>query len=56
MSVYWNGSALNSLMWNGLETTGIYNSEVVCGSSYPSFKTLTLYHSDDGWSATGYAP
>ena len=47
MSIYWNGSAINSLMWNGVETTGVWNGEVVWGSS-PSFKTLTLYHSEGG--------
>ena len=46
MSIFWNGSDTNSLMWNGVETTGVWNGEVVWG--VPQFKTLTLYHSEGG--------
>lgn len=40
MALIYNGSQINSLVWNGVETTGIYNGEVVWGSS-PIY-TLTL--------------
>lgn len=48
MALIYNGSQINSLVWNGTETTGVWNGEVVWGDSSPSFKTLTLYHSEGG--------
>lgn len=48
MSIFWNGSAINSLMWNGIQTTGVYNGNIVWGNSTQQAKTLTLYHSEGG--------
>ena len=45
MSIFWNGAELNSLIWNGADTKGIWNGEVVWGVQP---KTLTLYHSEGG--------
>lgn len=42
MSIFLNGAEINSLMWNGADTTGVYNGEVIWGSSSPSVHTLTL--------------
>lgn len=40
MSLFLNGIETNTVMWNGVETTGVWNGEVVWGSS-PIY-TLTL--------------
>lgn len=48
MSLFLNGVETNTVMWNGVETTGVWNGEVIWGNSVPSFKTLTLYHSEGG--------
>ena len=48
MSIFWNGSAINSLMWNGIQTTGVYNGNIVWGNNSQQAKTLTLYHSEGG--------
>lgn len=46
MSLIFNGIEPNNVIWNGIETTGIYNGEILWGSSLPSYYTLTL--STDG--------
>lgn len=46
MSLFLNGIETNTVMLNGVETTGVWNGEVVWG--VPPFKTLTLYHSEGG--------
>lgn len=46
MSLFLNGIETNTLMFNGVETTGVWNGEVVWG--VPQFKTLTLYNSEGG--------
>lgn len=48
MSIFWNGSPINSLMLNGIETTGVYNGNIVWGNNTQQAKTLTLYHSEGG--------
>jgi hypothetical protein len=48
MSIFWNGAEVNTLMWNGVETTGVYNGNIVWGNSTQQAKTLTLYHSEGG--------
>ena len=58
MSLYWNNSALNNVMWNGVKTTGVWNGDIVWGGSSPSFYTLTLQTDGHGTltanSLTGY--
>ena len=46
MSLFLNGVETNTVMLNGVDTTGVWNGEVVWG--VPPFKTLTLYHSEGG--------
>jgi hypothetical protein len=48
MSLYWNGAEVNTLMYNGVETTGVYNGNIVWGNNTQQAKTLTLYHSEGG--------
>jgi hypothetical protein len=33
MSLYWNGAEVNTLMYNGVETTGVYNGNIVWGNT-----------------------
>lgn len=40
MSLFLNGVESNTVMWNGVETTGVLNGEVVWG--VPPYYTLTL--------------
>lgn len=40
MSLFLNGVETNTVMWNGVETTGVWNGEVVWG--VPPYYTLTL--------------
>lgn len=40
MSLFLNGVETNKVMWNGVETTGVWNGEVVWG--VPPYYTLTL--------------
>ena len=46
MALIYNGSQINSLVWNGTETTGVWNGEVVWGSS--PYHTLTLLTDGNG--------
>lgn len=48
MSIFWNGAEVNTLMYNGVETTGVYNGNIVWGNNTQQAKTLTLYHSEGG--------
>lgn len=48
MSLYWNGAEVNTLMYNGIATTGVYNGNIVWGNNSQQAKTLTLYHSEGG--------
>lgn len=46
MSLVFNGVETNKVIWNGIETTGYFNGNMMWGA--PAFKTLTLYHSEGG--------
>ena len=45
MSLYWNGAEVNTLMYNGVETTGVYNGNIVWGNTpvapFP-YQTVTI--------------
>lgn len=42
MALIYNGSEINSLMWNGAETTGVWNGEVVWSPIPPSPEPIVL--------------
>lgn len=35
MSIVWNGNNINSVIWNGINTTGIWNGQTIWGDSSP---------------------
>ena len=46
MSIFWNGVETNTVMLNGIETTGVYNGVAVWGK--PPTYTLTLQTDGNG--------